>query len=70
MDASTRALLDRLLALRTGGAIVLLTTHDLDVVDGVLDLAVVLRDGRMVACERPGAGLRQRYRTYIAGDRG
>ena len=49
------------------GLIVLVTTHDLDVVDGVLDLVVVLRDGRLVACEQPGPGLRERYRRHVAG---
>jgi ABC-type multidrug transport system ATPase subunit len=68
-DASTSVLLDRLHGLRGTGAIVLLTTHDLDVVDGVLDLVLVLRDGRLVACERPAIGLRERYRHLLAGGR-
>jgi ABC-type multidrug transport system ATPase subunit len=66
-DASTRALLERLVQLRQEGAIVLLTTHDLDVIEGLLDLAVVLRDGRVVASEKPEAGLRDRYRHVLAG---
>jgi heme ABC exporter ATP-binding subunit CcmA len=66
-DASTHALLERLRHLRAGGTIVLLTTHDLDVVDGLLDVVVVLRGGRLVACEPPGPGLRERYRTYVSG---
>lgn len=65
-DASTHALVARLNRLREAGTIIILTTHDLDVVDGVLDLVVVLRDGKMVACERPEGGLRQRYRAYVA----
>jgi ABC-type multidrug transport system ATPase subunit len=66
-DAATRGLLARLNQLRDGGAIVLLTTHDLDVVDGVLDLVVVLREGRLVACETPAGSLRQQYRAFATG---
>jgi heme ABC exporter ATP-binding subunit CcmA len=66
-DASTGALLERLQSLRATGAIVLLTTHDLDVVDGVLDQVLVLRDGRLIAAERPEPGLRERYRGYLLG---
>jgi heme ABC exporter ATP-binding subunit CcmA len=64
-DRATSALVARLRAIRAGGAIVVLTTHDLDVVEGLLDLAVVLRDGRLVACEAPAPGLRERYRRQI-----
>jgi heme exporter protein A len=66
-DASTRALVGRLRDLRDAGAIVLVTTHDLDVVDGLLDVVVVLRDGRLVAHERPAPGLRERYRAHLSG---
>lgn len=64
-DRATSALVSRLRAIRAAGAIVVLTTHDLDVVEGLLDLAVVLRDGRLVACEAPAPGLRERYRRQI-----
>jgi heme exporter protein CcmB len=47
-DASALALRDRLAGLKASGAIVLLTTHDLDFVSGLLDDAVVLRNGRIV----------------------
>jgi heme exporter protein A len=67
-DTSTRALLGRLRELGESGAIIVLTTHDLDVIDGVLDLAVVLRDGKVVSCERPERGLREHYRRCIAGE--
>jgi heme exporter protein A len=65
-DASTHALVSRLSGLRRGGTIVVLTTHDLDVVDGVLDRAVVLRDGRLTAVETECRGLRERYRAMLA----
>jgi heme exporter protein A len=68
-DRATSALVARLRAIRASGAIVVLTTHDLDVIEGLLDLAIVLRDGRLVACEAPAPGLRERYRRQI-GDQG
>jgi heme exporter protein CcmB len=46
-DASALALRERLAGLKASGAIVLLTTHDLDFVSGLLDHAVVLRNGRV-----------------------
>jgi heme ABC exporter ATP-binding subunit CcmA len=64
-DASAAALVARLHALRDGGAIVILATHDLDLADGLLDQAVFLRDGRMVdAVARPEA-LRSTYRSVM-----
>ena len=56
----------RLRALRTAGRIVLLATHDLDIVDGLLDRAVVLRAGRTVPVAHAGGSLRERYRAAIA----
>jgi ABC-type multidrug transport system ATPase subunit len=58
---------DRLRLLRDSRTIVLLTTHDLDLVDGLLDQAVFLRDGRVVDVQRPVTGLRERYRQLVAG---
>ena len=66
-DGSARALVDRLRLLRDSRTIVLLTTHDLDIVDGLLDQAVFLRDGRVVDVQRPVTGLRERYRQLVAG---
>jgi ABC-type multidrug transport system ATPase subunit len=64
-DASTAALVARLRGLRDEGAIVVLATHDLDLVDGLLDRAIFLRDGRMLdAPLRPGA-LRSTYRALM-----
>ena len=65
-DASTQALVERLRAWRDRGAILLVTTHDLDVIDGLLDQAVFLRDGRVSGIERGGvAGLRDLYRQRV-----
>ncbi len=56
----------RLRELRAAGRIVLLATHDLDIVDGLLDRAVVLRAGRTVPVADAGGSLRERYRTAVA----
>ena len=65
-EASCGKLVARLRALRAGRRIVVLATHDLDVVDGLLDHALLLRAGRL----RPlggGGALRGRYRAALAG---
>ncbi len=69
-EAACEALMTRLRALRAAGRIIVLATHDLDVVDGVLDRAVILRRGRIRALG-DGGSLRERYRAAIAdGGRG
>ena len=61
-DAATGALRARLAALRGGGCIVLLATHDLETIDGVADRAVLLHGGRLLTIEPGGGTLRERYR--------
>jgi heme exporter protein A len=68
-DASAAALVDRLRELRSRGAIVLVATHDLEVIDGLIDRAVMLRDGRLVAIGEGPAPLRQRFRTASESER-
>jgi ABC-type multidrug transport system ATPase subunit len=68
-DASGRALIERLRALKTAGCIVLLATHDLDLAEGVLDRAVVLRDGRLIALKERTGTLRERYRAHLHSGR-
>jgi heme exporter protein A len=64
-EASCGVLVTRLAQLRDMRRIIVLATHDLDVVDGLLDRAVMLRGGRM--CELGTAGsLRERYRAVIS----
>ncbi len=58
----------RLRGLRAAGRMVLLATHDLDVVDGLLDRAVILRAGRTVPLAQAGGSLRERYRAAVADD--
>lgn len=68
-EASCGALVDRLRALRAGGHIVVIATHDLDMVDGVLDREVLLRSGRLRSLDYEGT-LRERYRLAVAAPSG
>ena len=62
-DAATDALRGRLRQLRETGCIVLLTTHDLETIEGLVDRAVILQHAGLTAVQ-PGAGsLRARYRA-------
>jgi heme exporter protein A len=61
-DASTAALVARLRELRERGAIVILATHDLETIDGLVDRAVMLRDGRLAALAAGPGSLRERFR--------
>ena len=64
-DASTMGLIARLRELRTSGCIILVATHDLDVGEAVLDRAVILQDGRLIASEPDVRGLRKRYQDRL-----
>ena len=64
-ETASRALAVRLRGLRDDGRIVFLATHDLDVVDGLLDRAVMLSRGRMMALSGSGGSLRERYRQQL-----
>ena len=62
-DAATGTLRLRLRELREAGCIVIVTTHDLETIEGLVDRAVVLQHATLTAVA-PGAGsLRDRYRT-------
>ena len=65
-QASTSALVTRLRGLRESGAAIVLATHDLDVAEGLLDEAIVLRDGRMVESLSRPEGLRAVYQRAMA----
>jgi heme ABC exporter ATP-binding subunit CcmA len=61
-DAATAALKARLANLRDTGCIVLVTTHDLETIESIVDRALMLREGRLTPLG-PGPGsLRDRYR--------
>jgi len=64
-DASTVALTERLRELRTAGCITLVATHDLDIAEVVLDRAVILQDGKLIATELDVRGLRKRYQDRL-----
>ena len=64
-DASTMALIARLRELRAAGCIILVATHDLDVGEAVLDRAVILHDGRLIASESDVRELRKRYQDRL-----
>lgn len=64
-DASGQMLVARLKGLRNHGHIVVLATHDLDLADGLLDRAAVLRDGRLSRVDEEAGTLRERYRRAI-----
>jgi heme exporter protein A len=64
-DASARALVARLNALREAGAIVIAATHDLDLAEGLLDLAVFLKEGRVADTIARPEGLRAAYRGVM-----
>jgi heme exporter protein A len=64
-DRSAAALSARLMELRSGGGIVIVATHDLDLAEGLLDEALFLRDGRVVERRANPDGLRAAYRTIM-----
>jgi heme exporter protein A len=65
-DAASAALKQRLVELRVSGCIVLLTTHDLEAIEGAIDRAVVLTGGRLAVLENGAGALRERYRRMSA----
>ena len=64
-DASSAALRSRLLDVRKRGAIVILTTHELEAVDTVVDAAYVLSRGRAERLAGGPGSLRERYRRQV-----
>ena len=64
-DVSSTALRQRLASARDAGAIVVVTTHDLEAIEAIVDAAYVLVRGRAEPLP-PGAGsLRERYRGHV-----
>jgi ABC-type multidrug transport system ATPase subunit len=64
-DESSRRLVDRLSALRSGGAIIIVSTHDLEAVEGLVNRVAVLREGRLAAVEERPTALRDTYRKLV-----
>ena len=66
-DISAHSLRDRLGRLRERGAIVIITTHELEAIESLVDAAYVLRGGRIAALAAGAGSLRDRYRRQAAG---
>ena len=64
-DASTLALRQRLAAARSAGAIVVVTTHDLEAIEPIVDEAYVLLRGRAEKLPAGAGSLRERYRGHV-----
>jgi heme exporter protein A len=65
-DASTSALVSRLQTLRTDAAIVLVATHDLEVIEALGARAVMLRGGSLAPLAAGPGSLRERFRRASA----
>jgi len=64
-DRAVGIVANRLRQLAATGAIVILATHDLDLADGLISRLAVVRQGKLVADEPAGPGLRARYRAVV-----
>jgi ABC-type multidrug transport system ATPase subunit len=64
-DTAVVAVRARLQAIAAAGAIVVVTTHDLDLADGLITRVAVTQAGRLVADEPASTGLRARYRSLV-----
>ena len=64
-DAAVGAVRGRLQAIAADGAIVVVTTHDLDLADGLVTRVAIAHAGRLVADEPATSGLRARYRSLV-----
>ena len=64
-DAAVATVRDRLHAVAATGAIVVVTTHDLDLADGLVTRVAITHAGRLVADEAAATGLRARYRSLV-----
>jgi heme exporter protein A len=65
-EASAEKLKTRLRKLRARGCMIVVTTHDIEAVDGLADRAVLLRDGRLSLIGAGPAPLRERYRQHCS----
>ena len=64
-DSSASALRARLARTREAGAIVLVTTHELEAIDTIVDAAYVLSRGRCEPLADGAGSLRDRYRRQV-----
>jgi heme exporter protein A len=64
-EMSSRALIERLRELKSDGRIVVLATHDLDLVQNLVDRVVILRNGQVVELATGDGSLKNRYREEM-----
>jgi heme exporter protein A len=64
-EAASANLRERLLEAKHAGAIVVVTTHDLESIDALVDMAFVLTAGRAEPLRGGTGSLRQRYRSHV-----
>ena len=64
-DISSAALRQRLATARADGAIILVTTHDLEAIEAIVDVAYVLVKGRAELLQTGAGSLRDRYRGHV-----
>ena len=64
-DESSGLLVRRLRVFETAGAIVVMATHDFESAETVTDVAVCLRDGRLLPVPDGREPLRERYRQAL-----
>ncbi|MPY88087.1 MAG: ATP-binding cassette domain-containing protein [Luteitalea sp.] len=67
-DFSADRLVERLRALRAAGVGVVVATHDLELVDGVIDRAGILRAGRATVVDARGTALRALYARVVRNE--
>ena len=66
-QTSAAALVGRLRALAGAGRLIVLATHDLDLVEGLVTRGAILRDGRLAALYDGHGSVRERYTQALAG---
>jgi heme exporter protein A len=66
-QAATAALIARLRDRQRAGCLIVLATHDLDVVEGLLTRALFLINGKQAADHGSRGSLRERYQAAMAG---
>jgi heme exporter protein A len=64
-QASAAALVGRLKGLQATGHLVIVATHDLEVVEGLLTRVLYLRNGRLIGADDQSVHLRERYQRAI-----
>lgn len=64
-DTSVQRLAERLAGLKALGTMVVMSTHDLDLAEHIVDRSICLRGGRVIEISAEGGSLRERYRQAV-----